>query len=117
MFLHFKGADAASHDGKAWAKVRMIERIDSAIGYLLEMIDIDDTYIAITCDHATLTEETRDHSGDITPLLISGGNVVADDVAEFNERACMKGGLGKVTGQQLMTLLMNYLNRVEKFGE
>lgn len=117
VFIHYKGTDAASHDGNVWAKIRMIERIDSAVGYLIERIKLDETYIVITADHATLTEETRNHSGDFVPLLIHGPGVISDDVDMFCERACLKGGLGRIRGLDLMNIIMNYLNKVEKFGE
>jgi len=90
VFIHYKGTDAASHDGKVWAKIRMIERIDSAIGYFIERVNLDETYIIITADHATLTEETRNHSGDFVPILIHGPGVISDDVDKFCERACMR---------------------------
>ena len=117
VFLHIKGTDAASHDGKAWAKIRMIERIDKAIGYIMNKVDLDDVYIVITSDHATLTEETRDHSGDFVPILIHGPAVFPDDVKTFSERTCIKGGLGRISGLDLMNIIMNYLNKIEKFGE
>jgi len=117
VFVHIKGTDAASHDGNVWAKVRMIERVDSAVGYIVERVDQENTYVAITADHATLTEGTRDHSGDFVPVLVWGADVIPDDIACFCERACMRGGLGRIRGLDLMNILMNYLDRVEKFGE
>jgi len=117
VFIHYKGTDAASHDGNVWAKVKIIEKIDSAIGYLIDRVNLDETYIIITADHATLTEETRNHSGDFVPILIHGPGVIPDDVRVFCERACLKGGLGRIRGLDLMNIIMNYLDKVEKFGE
>jgi len=114
-FLHVKGADNASHDQNLEEKMAMIERIDGMVGYLLDRLNLEETYLAITADHATPIS-VGNHTGDPVPLLILGPEVLADGVEAFSERACMRGGLGRLRGKDVIHLLMNYLGRLKKFG-
>jgi 2,3-bisphosphoglycerate-independent phosphoglycerate mutase len=115
VLLHVKAADVASHDGNAGLKVEIIEKIDKMLQYILNNIDADSTYIAVTADHTTSTV-TRNHEGDPVPVAISGPYVRRDDVVEFNERTCAKGGLNRIRGVDLMHILMDLLERSKKFG-
>ena len=116
VFLHIKGTDAASHDGDVRAKIGMIERVDEVLGWFLSGVDLPDLIIAITSDHATPIT-VKDHTGDAVPLLIAWDEIVSDDVNSFDERACMKGGLGVLTGKDLMNVIANFMGKLEKFGE
>lgn len=115
VFLHVKATDVASHDGNAKLKIEIIEKIDKMFSYILDNVDLDSTYIAVTADHTTSTV-TRDHEGDPVPVAISGPYVRRDDVAEFGERTCAEGGLNRIKGTDLMHILMNLLGRSKKFG-
>ena len=42
--------------------------------------------------------------------------VLADEVQEFHERAAMQGGLGRVSGADLMPILLNLTDRVRLHG-
>lgn len=115
VLLHVKAPDAASHDGNIKQKVEVIERIDKMLAYILNNIDLSETYVALTADHTTSCM-TGNHEGDPVPLAIMGPYVRSDDVNEFDERACAKGGLGRLRGKHLMSILMNFLGKVKKFG-
>jgi 2,3-bisphosphoglycerate-independent phosphoglycerate mutase len=115
VFLHVKATDVASHDGKPYEKVEAIEKIDGMLGYMLEKIDVDSTYFAVTADHTTSTV-TCMHEGDPVPLAITGPYVRRDDVREFTERACARGGLNRMRGSDLMPTLMNLIGKTGKFG-
>jgi 2,3-bisphosphoglycerate-independent phosphoglycerate mutase len=115
VFLHVKATDVASHDGNAKLKVEIIQKIDKMFGYILDNVDLDSTYIAVTADHTTSTV-TRDHEGDPVPVVISGPYVRRDGVAEFGERTCANGGLNRIRGMDLMHILMNFLEKNKKFG-
>lgn len=115
ILLHVKAPDAASHDGNIKQKVEVIERIDKMLAYILNNIDLSETYVALTADHTTSCM-TGNHEGDPVPLAIMGPYVRSDDVNEFDERACAKGGLGRLRGKHLMSILMNFLGKVKKFG-
>jgi len=93
----------------------LIEKIDSMLGYVLNNIDLSSTYLAVTADHTT-SSVTRDHEGDPVPIAITGPHVRRDDVEEYDERACAKGGLNRIRGMDLMPILMNLIGKTKKFG-
>lgn len=115
VFLHVKAPDVASHDGNVKQKVEVIEKIDRMLSYVLNKADLGETYVALTADHTTSCV-TRNHEGDSVPVAIMGPYVRSDDVEEFSERACAKGGLGRIRGKDLMPILMNFIGKVKKFG-
>ncbi|WP_297514712.1 2,3-bisphosphoglycerate-independent phosphoglycerate mutase [Thermococcus sp.] len=115
VFLHFKPTDAAGHDNNPRLKAEMIEKADRMIGYIIEHVDLEDVVIAITGDHSTPCE-VMNHSGDPVPLLIAGGGVRPDHTESFGERECMRGGLGRIRGHDIVPIMMDLMNRSEKFG-
>lgn len=115
VLLHVKATDVASHDGNIKQKVELIEKIDHMIGYVLDNIDPASTYLAVTADHTT-SSITQNHEGDPVPVAITGPYVRRDDVEEFGERACAKGGLNRIRGMDLMPILMNLIGKTKKFG-
>jgi 2,3-bisphosphoglycerate-independent phosphoglycerate mutase len=115
-FLHVKGADNASHDGNIEKKIAMIERLDEMTGYLLEKLNLEEeVYLAITVDHTTPIT-VRNHTGDPVPLTILGPEVLSDEVKAFSERSCARGGLGRIRGEDVVNILMNYLGKIKKLG-
>jgi len=115
VLLHVKATDVASHDGNIRQKIELIEKIDSMLGYMLDNIDVDVTYLAVTADHTT-SSVTGDHEGDPVPIAITGPYVRCDDVEKYDERACAKGGLNRIRGMDLMPILMNLIGKTKKFG-
>jgi 2,3-bisphosphoglycerate-independent phosphoglycerate mutase len=115
VVLHVKATDVASHDGDVKQKIELIEKIDRMLGYLLNNIDLNSTYLAVTADHTT-SSITQNHEGDPVPLAITGPYVRRDDIEEFGERACAKGGLNRIRGMDLMPILMNLIGKTKKFG-
>ncbi|MEM2146981.1 MAG: 2,3-bisphosphoglycerate-independent phosphoglycerate mutase [Candidatus Bathyarchaeia archaeon] len=113
--LHVKAPDVASHDGNFKQKIEVIEKIDHMLAYILNKIDLSETYVALTSDHTTSCT-TRSHEGDPVPVAIMGPYVRRDDVEEFGERTCAKGGLLRIRGRDLMHILMNLIGRAKKFG-
>lgn len=112
LLVNIKGTDLAGHDGLSEQKQEFIEKIDSAIK---ELDSIENVYCAFTGDHSTPVS-IMDHSGDPLPLTICGEQVRVDDVSEFDERACSKGGLGRIKGKDLLNILLDLSDRAEKFG-
>jgi len=110
-----KATDVASHDGNAKLKIEVIEKIDGMLGYMLNNIDLSSTYLAVTADHTT-SLVTGNHEGDPVPIAITGQYVRRDDVMEYDERSCAKGGPNRIRGMDLMPILMNLLGKTEKFG-
>lgn len=114
VMMNIKGCDIAGHDGDAEAKVKMIEKIDQAVGHLLSHSP-DDMYVVLTADHSTPVS-IMNHSGDPVPVCMLGRGVRVDDVNEYGERSCSKGGLGRIRGSDLMDILLDLMDRAEKFG-
>lgn len=116
VFVHVKPTDSMSHDGDARGKAMIIERVDAGIRRFLEEAP-SDTYVFITCDHATPIT-VREHTGDPVPFMAWGGpDVMRDDVTQFSERACAKGFWSRIRGIDVMNIIANYLGTLEKFGE
>ncbi|MEM2337167.1 MAG: 2,3-bisphosphoglycerate-independent phosphoglycerate mutase [Candidatus Bathyarchaeia archaeon] len=115
VLLHVKAPDVASHDGNFKQKVEIIERIDEMLAYVLDNVNLGEIHVALTADHTTSCA-TRKHEGDPVPLTIMGPYVRNDNVDKFSERACALGGLGRIRGKDLTPILMNFLDRVKKFG-
>ena len=115
VLLHVKATDVASHDGNPKQKVEIIEKIDSLMGYLLDRVNPNETYVAVTADHTTSCL-TGNHEGDPVPIAITGPYVRFDKVKEYDERSCAEGGLGRIRGMHLMPILMNLLGKTHKFG-
>ncbi len=115
VFVHVKATDLAGHDGRVDEKVRMIEKLDQLVGYIIRNVDLGTTCIAVTADHTT-SSRTREHEGDPVPVVIYGPEVRTDDVKEFTERACARGGLGRIRGKDFMPIIMNLLGKTKKFG-
>jgi len=115
VFLHVKATDVASHDHKVQQKVRMIEKIDTMMEHLTQNANLEETIIAVTADHTT-SLVTGEHEGDPVPVAIAGPGVRTDNVKEFGERTCAKGGLGRIRGIDLMPTIMNLLGKTKKFG-
>ncbi len=115
VLIHVKATDLASHDSKPKRKIAMIEKIDALVAHIISHMNLDETFIAVTADHTTSSVK-KEHSGESVPVAIMGPNVRVDDVKEFGERACAKGGLGQINGKDLMPILMNLLGKTEKAG-
>ena len=80
-----------------------------------ELIKLEDVYIFLTADHSTPIS-VMNHSGDPVPVLIRGPEVRVDDVKEFSEVACAKGGLCRIRGSDVMNIMMDLMNYAHKFG-
>jgi len=115
VLVHVKGTDVASHDGRVDEKIKMIERIDELVGYVIRNVDLSKTYIVVTADHTT-SSRTKQHEGDPVPVVMRGPEVRTDDVKEFSESSCANGGLGRIRGKDLMPIIMNLLGKTRKFG-
>lgn len=112
LLINIDGADEAGHDGNLQEKVNFLEKVDAVIG---EVMKIPDTYFILTADHSTPIS-VMDHTGDPVPLVINGPEIRVDDVEKFDERSATKGGLCRIRGSDIMNILMDLMNKSEKFG-
>ncbi len=113
LLMNIKEADEAGHDHDHNKKIEVIERIDSALEPFLDFTD--ENYLVLLSDHTTPTS-FGDHTGDSVPLVIAGPEVRTDDVMQFDERSAAKGGLCRIVSQDIMPILLNLMNKTEKFG-
>ena len=113
FLINIDGADEAGHDGQTKEKKEFIEKVDEVV--MSELIKLEDVYIYLTADHSTPIS-VMNHSGDPVPVLIRGPEVRTDDVKEFSERACAKGGLNRIRGSDVMNIMMDLMNYAHKFG-
>lgn len=114
VLVNVKAADICGHDGLVSEKVRIISRIDEMVGVLKAELGRD-VVVALTADHSTPVA-MKDHSGDPVPLTIFGDGVRADGVQHHDEISAASGGLGRLTGRDVLPVLMNLANRAAKFG-
>ncbi len=112
FFVHFKPADSAAEDGNFEAKVRALEEFDTAIPRLREL---DPDVIAIGGDHST-PSVLRAHSWHPVPFLLHSQYSGRDGIAEFSERACARGSLGRFPALQALPLALANALKLAKFG-
>ncbi len=109
VLCHLKATDEAGHTKDPRAKRETIERVDAAFGGVAERFA--DAIVCVTGDHATPTAPEVIHSGDPVPFLLAGPGVRADRVAAFGELDLGAGILGRITGADVMPLLLNAADR------
>jgi len=112
FFVHFKSTDAKGEDGNFGAKVQAIEELDNALPSLLSL---DPEVLIITGDHSTPATLAM-HSWHPVPFMLKSKWCRPDDVAEFSERACLAGGMGRFPATEIMPLAMANALKLDKFG-
>jgi 2,3-bisphosphoglycerate-independent phosphoglycerate mutase len=108
-FCHLKATDEAGHTKDPAVKRRTIEVVDGALGGLGD--SFGDAVVCVTGDHATPTSPAVIHSGDPVPFVLAGPGVRADRVERFGELDCADGLLGRLTGADVMPVLLNAADR------
>ncbi|MBU4535535.1 MAG: 2,3-bisphosphoglycerate-independent phosphoglycerate mutase [Euryarchaeota archaeon] len=112
ILINIDGADEAGHDGDLQEKIKFIEKVDAVVEKVKQ---IPETYFILTADHSTPIS-VMDHTGDPVPIVINGPEIRVDDVEQFNENAATKGGLCRIRGSDVMNILLDLMNKSEKFG-
>jgi 2,3-bisphosphoglycerate-independent phosphoglycerate mutase len=112
FFLHFKYTDSTGEDGNFPAKVEMIQQLDAAMPAIAAN---NPDVLIVTGDHST-PSLLRSHSWHPVPVLLSAATCRPDGASEFNERACLHGGLGQFEAKYLMLYALAHARRLAKFG-
>jgi 2,3-bisphosphoglycerate-independent phosphoglycerate mutase len=112
FFLHYKYTDSTGEDGHFPAKVQMIEKLDAVIP---DVLKLKPDVLIVTGDHST-PSKMKSHSWHPVPTLLLADNCRTDEVVHFNERACLRGGLGQFQAKHLMLLAMAHAGRLGKYG-
>jgi 2,3-bisphosphoglycerate-independent phosphoglycerate mutase len=112
FFIHFKNTDARGEDGNFRAKVQAIEEIDDALPGLL---NLNPEVLIVTGDHST-PATLASHGWHPIPFMLKSRWCRPDNVAEFSERACLAGGMGRFPATEVMPLAMANALKLDKFG-
>jgi 2,3-bisphosphoglycerate-independent phosphoglycerate mutase len=112
FFVHFKKTDARGEDGDFDAKVRAVEELDARVPSILAL---NPDVLVVTGDHSTPAALAM-HSWHPVPVLLRAQYCRRDDVTEFTERACLRGGLGQLHAAELMPLAMANALKLNKYG-
>ncbi|NIN53611.1 MAG: 2,3-bisphosphoglycerate-independent phosphoglycerate mutase [Nitrososphaeria archaeon] len=111
VYVHVKAIDSASHDGKVYLKMDLIEKMDSLIGRVLDAWD--DLVVCVTADHSTPLG-LGDHCGDPVPFLIWFPNIIRDEAVRFSEREAYKGGFQRIRSVDLMNSILCFSGRCQE---
>jgi 2,3-bisphosphoglycerate-independent phosphoglycerate mutase len=112
FFLHYKYTDSTGEDGNFPAKVEMIERLDTE---LPKIRALGPDVLIVTGDHST-PSKLRSHSWHPVPTLLWARTCRPDDVSEFGEAQCLRGGLGQFPAMYLLPLALAHAGRLGKYG-
>ena len=115
VFTHVKGTDNYSHDGNPIGKMKFIEKIDKELFRFLPENIKTDLVIMITGDHSSPCS-FKDHSADPVPVIIYSPDCRRDNVKKFGESYAVEGNLGHLLGKHIMSIALNELRLVHKFG-
>jgi len=106
--LHIKMPDLYSMEKDPKGKVDAIERIDTALGYLIEETD-EDTAFCVTSNYTRSTLTGR-RTGDGVPITIVSPGIRNDEVKEFDEFSWVNGHIGRINGKSLIPYLLNVMD-------
>jgi 2,3-bisphosphoglycerate-independent phosphoglycerate mutase len=112
FFVHIKPTDSAGEDGDFARKVNMIEEADSI---LPRLTGLGPDVIIVTGDHSTPALLAA-HSWHPIPVLLNSKWCRTDEVMEFSEKDCVRGGLGRIMSMDIMLLAMANALKLNKFG-
>jgi 2,3-bisphosphoglycerate-independent phosphoglycerate mutase len=84
------------------------------IGWVFDNLP-EDALLVILSDHTTCTE-LGEHTADPPPLMISGQSIFHDEVQLFTEREARKGMLNRIRGNDIIPILLDYMDKTKKFG-
>jgi len=101
VYMHVEAPDEAGHLGSVEEKVKAIERLDEAIGMILENTD---AVIGILPDHPTPIR-LKTHTSNPVPFIIVGRG--RDKTSCYSEKeAAENGGFGFIEGDMFMKILL-----------
>jgi 2,3-bisphosphoglycerate-independent phosphoglycerate mutase len=112
FYLHVKKTDSAGEDGDFARKARVIEELDSQLPRLLAL---KPDVVIVSADHST-PALLKSHSWHPVPVLLYSKIVRADGIAEFGERAGVRGSLGRMFSKDIMPIALANAQRLTKLG-
>lgn len=112
IYFHIKKTDSYGEDGDFENKVKVIEEFDSL---LPEILSLEFDTICITGDHSTPVP-MKSHSFHPVPILINSPFIFKGFSERFTERDCLRGEIGIIRGEDIMSLLLAHSRKLKKFG-
>jgi 2,3-bisphosphoglycerate-independent phosphoglycerate mutase len=113
FFIHYKYTDSTGEDGNFDKKVAMIEALDAEMPKLRAL---KPDVLIVTGDHST-PSRMRSHSFHPVPTVLwAPATCRADEVRQFGEKHCLRGGLGQFRAKDLLPLALAHAGRLQKFG-
>jgi 2,3-bisphosphoglycerate-independent phosphoglycerate mutase len=112
FYLHVKKTDSAGEDGDFARKAHVIEELDAQLPRLLAL---KPDVVIVGGDHST-PALLKAHSWHPVPVMLYSRVVRADGIAEYGERACVRGSLGHLRSKELMPIALANAGRLTKFG-
>ena len=125
VHVHTKEPDVTSHLGDPVRKLKVIESLDRGLETLFtEMLPDPDLVLVVTADHCTpsvwstpVGEFHDQHSSEPVPVAARSRYARVDDVTRFDERAVLRGGLGHISGADLMPIVLNLSARTNTYDQ
>jgi 2,3-bisphosphoglycerate-independent phosphoglycerate mutase len=112
FYLHVKKTDTCAENGDFTGKVNAIEEVDQILPRLLAL---QPDVVIVGGDHSS-PSVLKAHSWHPVPLLLYSRQVRPDGIAEFGERACVRGSLGVMPAKMIMPIAMANAGRIGKYG-
>jgi 2,3-bisphosphoglycerate-independent phosphoglycerate mutase len=117
IHIHTKAPDEAAHTKNPPAKKQVIEALDRALSRKIDgFLNHPDILAVVTSDHSTPSSGPLVHSGETVPLVMCGEGIRRDAVVRFDEVSAAAGALGLVRNTELMSLILNHLDRIKLMG-
>jgi len=117
IHVHTKAPDEAAHTKNPPAKKQVIEALDRALSREIDgLLNDPDVLTVVTSDHSTPSSGPLVHSGEAVPLVMCGEGLRRDAVVRFDEVSAAGGVLGVVRNTELMSLILNHLDRIKLMG-
>lgn len=112
FYIHIKKTDSYGEDGNFDGKVHIIEEVDAQIPRLMAL---NPDVVIVGGDHST-PALLKSHSWHPVPVLLYSKFCREDGIAEYGERACARGSLGRFPAKDLMPMAVANAMRLTKFG-
>jgi len=117
IHVHTKAPDEAAHTKNPPAKKQVIEALDRALSREIDgLLNRPDILTVVTSDHSTPSSGPLVHSGETVPLVMCGEGLRRDAIVRFDEVSSAGGALGIVRNTELMSLILNHLDRIKLMG-
>ena len=112
FYIHIKKTDSYGEDGNFAEKVKAIEEVDK---FIPRVIDLKPDVLVVTGDHST-PALLKGHSWHPNPFMLLSKYIRVDEVKKFNEKECIKGGLGRFAAVEALPLMLACALKLQKYG-